>query len=1106
MSDLLREVFPGLVPVPGGNDAGMDGAVAQVEGEPFPVVCTTGEDVHGNLAGSLDSFLKRGLSSRKVAVATSRTLTPSETRALFELATEKGFTLLQVFERSAVAFLLYRDTGWCKRLLGLTGQPSALSVVPPSRRPLVEIQLRGREDAIEWLRTTSGDRIVVGEPGSGKTYLFQSLIRNGWPALFLVDDDETAIANAIRDQSPGVVIVDDAHVIPERLVRLRRLRTEIQCEFDIVAATWPGARDDVREALGNPAESRILKLELLTRNQILEIFHELDVRPRDEILRDLVTQAANKPGLAVTIALLWKQGDWQKILDGTVLSRTLSTLFKGLTGARTADVLAAFSLGGPRGMSLEAVSNFLGLPIVEVKEIAAGLAAGGVLSEVDGENLVVRPEALRSALLREVFFSGSALRFDYRKLLPFAPSIEKAVEEIVRAKVYGAVVPPDALHDLVLRFGSRWAWKVLALAGTEDARWVMTHYPGDLLDIASELLRRVPEIAVPKIFARTAEIADAGELRHDHLMNLLSSWARDARVGLDEAMRRRRMLGRAARDFLLAGGDRGIGVYGIAIALSPTASGSSLDPGMGNTLNLLSGLLHVEGLRQIESIWEESRGAIQEIDKASWGHLSSMLWDWLHPSYSARGGSVLDEQIQVMRSCAQKMLRDLALRSQDRPGLAAELSRLAKKIELDLDLKTDPVYEILYPEPDSSVEDRREREASQKVAIEKLALEWAGYPPKKAAARIAFYEREARRAGHTGLQNAPALCRALAGFVEEPEAWLRELLAEDLRGHLLSPFLDRLVELRREGWQKEVESALALDPLVWSALSVILTLPDPTPDLLSRALERLADFPMLIETLCLRNEVPLPTLRLLFHLPWESALAAVVGEWVSDPEGEVREEIRTEWRTAILRAKTGDYEEATETVGLQYWLGVILARDADLSFDWLRARLREDDLPWSFLGDSPFAHAVRALRREQRQELLRELQPISILRSLIPGLVEKDVDLFRNLLALPSLVDYHLEPLEGLPDQDWEGLALAALEAGYAPSRVAAATFESSFSFAGSGIEYWSRWDEAFAKLEDHSSKALREVARYGRQEAQRQIQKAQETQRRYELQGLGQG
>ena len=110
MADLLRDVFPGLVPVPGGNDAGMDGAIADGRGEPYPLVCTTGEDVARNLRDNLDAFLARGLSSRKVALATSRNLTPPETRALFHLAREKGFTLLQVFERSALAFRLYRDS------------------------------------------------------------------------------------------------------------------------------------------------------------------------------------------------------------------------------------------------------------------------------------------------------------------------------------------------------------------------------------------------------------------------------------------------------------------------------------------------------------------------------------------------------------------------------------------------------------------------------------------------------------------------------------------------------------------------------------------------------------------------------------------------------------------------------------------------------------------------------------------------------------------------------------------------------------------------------------------------------------------------------------
>src|SRR3954454_13535876 len=76
VTDLLRDVFPGLVPVRGGKDSGMDGAIADGEGEPFPLVTTTTEDVERNLKGSLDSFLKREQPPKKVVFATSQSLTP----------------------------------------------------------------------------------------------------------------------------------------------------------------------------------------------------------------------------------------------------------------------------------------------------------------------------------------------------------------------------------------------------------------------------------------------------------------------------------------------------------------------------------------------------------------------------------------------------------------------------------------------------------------------------------------------------------------------------------------------------------------------------------------------------------------------------------------------------------------------------------------------------------------------------------------------------------------------------------------------------------------------------------------------------------------------
>jgi hypothetical protein len=76
MTALLRNDFPTLVPIRGGGDAGMDGAVADGEGQPFPLISTTGWDVIGNLTSNLESYLAIGGQWRRTILATSRTLTP----------------------------------------------------------------------------------------------------------------------------------------------------------------------------------------------------------------------------------------------------------------------------------------------------------------------------------------------------------------------------------------------------------------------------------------------------------------------------------------------------------------------------------------------------------------------------------------------------------------------------------------------------------------------------------------------------------------------------------------------------------------------------------------------------------------------------------------------------------------------------------------------------------------------------------------------------------------------------------------------------------------------------------------------------------------------
>ena len=172
-ADLLRNEFPTLVPIPGGQDQGIDGVTAG--SGPF-LVATTTEDVIGNLTTNLDSYLESGNKARPVIVATSQELSSRRRQNLEKRAQEKGFRLMHTYTRSALADRLYRSPHWCKELLRLVGRPSALSAVPITSRPLTDHALIGRDDAIEWLLKNRKDKILYGVPGSGKTSLLRQLV------------------------------------------------------------------------------------------------------------------------------------------------------------------------------------------------------------------------------------------------------------------------------------------------------------------------------------------------------------------------------------------------------------------------------------------------------------------------------------------------------------------------------------------------------------------------------------------------------------------------------------------------------------------------------------------------------------------------------------------------------------------------------------------------------------------------------------------------------------------------------------------------------------------------------------------------------------------
>ena len=340
--DLLRHPYPTIVPIMGGSDSGMDGAVANLDGPPFPLVCTTGKDVIRNLANNLSKYKEDGGDARRAILATSQRLTPRRRENLFEKAVELGFNLCQVHDQTDIADRLYRNPAWCNELLGITGERPALSAVPMTIRPVIGGDIIGREADIEWLNSPEGDRLLIGQPGAGKTFALRSIVLNG-SGLFVVDDDIGHIRNAIRSEEPRVLIVDDAHVRLSLLVAIRQLREHIDEDFAIVAAAWPGTKDQLTETLSLPA-SAIRSLDLLDRNQIVNVVSGVGIRRPNELVRMIVDQSEGRPGLAVTLANLCLQGDIRGVALGDALSRNIRTTVTPLVGERSTLLLASFAL------------------------------------------------------------------------------------------------------------------------------------------------------------------------------------------------------------------------------------------------------------------------------------------------------------------------------------------------------------------------------------------------------------------------------------------------------------------------------------------------------------------------------------------------------------------------------------------------------------------------------------------------------------------------------------------------------------------------------------------------------------------------------------------
>lgn len=903
-NDLLLERFPTLVPMSGGNDGGVDGEIADGEGEPFPLICTTQERVIDNLTYSLERIRETGGRRRRIVVATSRVLSPKMRRDLRDRARELEFTLVQAYEQRAMAALLYRSSQWCRDLLHLTGKPVALSVLPPSlNRPLVEFELLGREKDAEWLRSTSGDRVLVGSPGVGKTYLLYNLALGGW-GLFLASDDDGEIANAIRDQKPEVIVVDDSHTDPQRLEKLAGLRQRIGAEFSIVATTWEGHREDVVAALNIPS-ARAHNLEPLCRRQIQQIFEQLGVEALDEDLLELVDQASNKPGLAATLATLWLEGDWLPVLKGEALARHTLRTVRRLVGRDEAVLLSAFSLGGWCGMPTKEIREKLGMSALTTWTSLAPLTAAGVLSDASGGDCPsVQPPALRSALIASVFFPQHGPRLDYRDYLGLAPGYDCAVEEIAAAAAYGARISIEEIQQLLrrldpadypLRKAAQRAWDAFVSLGHQEALWAFEHYPGDFVDIARSGLDSAREATIRMLLERAEERANLGTSRVPQL-DILRAWLHEITYSEDETIERRLMAIRVARNYVKAA--QSIEAHDVAfrlvcLTLRPTVKYEGTDPTRTGIVRRHGPLSPLQA-EQMRPVWRAALRLFQATGVVAVCELFSEIGEWRRLARYRR--KTCEEEGSSVHQFVIEMLHDLASLATGRPGFTVALARLASELDIELPLDPDPRFEVLFPSlnaPDFEV-------LPNDPSLQALVEDWADASPAEVVETLSNLTQEAKNIPLGYYDRASDVCLMLAAKTRQPVPWFEVMAEKGVPGSWLAPFLERSRDC--PGFEDRIRSCLRSERYAETGIRSALRLEEPSPELLTAALARAVDFPSLVRGMALRRELSTPVAkRLLAHPDPGLALEVAYGEWMADRQGEVRSELKDVWRDTVAR-------------------------------------------------------------------------------------------------------------------------------------------------------------------------------------------------------------
>jgi len=1058
-AELVRETSLGTNLAVGGADNGYDFEIVDATLEPGPGVVTTSDRVTSNLRRNLERNRRNcPRAAKKTFIVTSSELTSRKRDNLKKTAQALGYVYLGAADRRDVARYIYAHPHWAQDLLGLTGQPSALSLVPRSTRPLVDVPLVGRDADIARLRSLPGDGLLIGPPGSGKTALLSQLAaEDGW--LFLVSRDMTAVANAVRELQPSVVIVDDLDDASGATLDLQHLRKECGANFRVVVTDWE-PDPQLQQMLG-VGDAGVITLDRLTRDEIVAVVQSVGIGGPRRLVREIVDQAGGVPGLAVTLAQAALEGDVLALFEGTRLgTRMESTVNRLLGNPREGDravlALGAIALAGDPGFSLEETASYLCASRGEVQGLLKRLTSGGLIRSERGR-VSLRPRPLRRYMIVKAFFGP--VPADYAPLLEVTPDRGATATELVLAARVGAAIPN--LLGIVVASGSTTAARYYAGSGERQARELLTVTPEIAVAVAHPALHTAPETVIPLLL--TAAIDDARALHStpEHPLRLLKDWGNSGMPGRGEAIARKRAVVESALAWVTGGGDFPTACRACSAVLRTTYENTESDPGAGMKLYMESGMLSASEIAELAPLWDQLQVAIAGTGDAPWSSLLSACWDLVHPFLS--GGGKPEEAVDASRRLAETVIADIGRLAASHPGVLDRLNTMKRHLGHKEFYAIPEDYAVLFGEHESDDWQREEQLRAQR--IDKLATEWSTEDSADFGTRLVWLQQEVARGGGGVHDRSPLLCALVAERVDEPLLWLARLAEVRIPPVSLLPFLDRPVRDDAQGWEAVALPILNNPELECAAVDVALRAPRISEAMWSTLGSILARYTQTVEILCLRKQVPVATLqRLLHHDCTEVPQAAAVGMWNAEPRGSIPPELELGWEEAVVAIDDDEY-----------WLKEMLARSPALAARWLEARIQHDD--WRALSNRENVEVAAAgLDDEQRLDMLRNLPVYLFREDVAAALVGDSDDVYRQVLVDRTPSSHWEDPLQRRADEVWRRFAVIALEK-RSPREVVQASLLRSEGWSGPYSAHLQGQIDEFAHWLEDPDAGIRQVA-----------------------------